>query len=119
MAYSRNIDHVIFGKYDIITWFYSPYPPEQVLAGQLTPKLYVCPRCFKYTTSEKVDASHQVPQFQTYLPPVLMCLQAFCLNQKRRLGRLVYRKDNISIRQLDGRKVKAHSPSGSCLFTSF
>lgn len=50
---------------------------------------------------------------------MVMRLKAFCLNQKRRLGRLVYRKDNICIRQLDGRKVKAHSPSGFLLFTSF
>jgi len=59
MAYPRNVDHVIFGQYDITTWFYSPYPEELVPAGQLTPKLYVCPRCFKYTTIAKAAAGHQ------------------------------------------------------------
>jgi hypothetical protein len=60
MAYLRNIDHVVFGQYDIVTWFHSPYPDEFVPANTLLSKLYVCPRCFKYTTNEKAAAGHQV-----------------------------------------------------------
>jgi hypothetical protein len=60
MAYPRNIDHVVFGQYDIVSWFYSPYPEEFVPAGGLFPKLFVCPQCFKYTNEEKAASGHQV-----------------------------------------------------------
>lgn len=60
MAYPRNIDHVVFGQYDIVTWYNSPYPDEFVPANSLLSKLYVCPRCFKYTTNQKAASGHQV-----------------------------------------------------------
>jgi hypothetical protein len=60
MAYPRNIDHVVFGQYDIATWFYSPYPEEFVPPSALLPKLFVCPQCFKYTANEPDAAGHQV-----------------------------------------------------------
>ena len=60
MALPRNIDHVVFGQYDIVTWFYSPYPEEFVPAGTLLPRLFVCPRCFKYTKDETAAGGHQV-----------------------------------------------------------
>lgn len=63
MALHRNIDHVIFGQYDIVTWFYSPYPEELIPTSGLLPKLYVCPQCFKYTTNETAAAGHQVNLF--------------------------------------------------------
>jgi hypothetical protein len=62
MAYPRNIDHVVFGHYDIVSWFYSPYPEEFVPPGGLFPKLFVCPRCFKYINDEIAASEHQVPQ---------------------------------------------------------
>jgi len=67
MALNRNIDRVIFGQYNIVTWFYSPYPEELAPASGLLPKLYVCPHCFKYTDSETSAAGHQV---YIYIPLV-------------------------------------------------
>lgn len=64
MALPRNIDHVVFGQYDIVTWFYSPYPEEFVPAGALLPRLFVCPRCFKYTKDETAAGGHQVNTFR-------------------------------------------------------
>ena len=64
MAYPRNIDHVVFGQYDIATWFYSPYPEELVpTTSALLPKLFVCPRCFKYSINETAASGHQVVPF--------------------------------------------------------
>ena len=60
MTYPRNIDHVVFGQYDIVTWFYSPYPEEFVPTGKFLSKLFVCPRCFKYTANESAASGHQV-----------------------------------------------------------
>jgi hypothetical protein len=60
MAYPRNIDHVVLGDFDIVTWFYSPYPDDFVPANGLLPRLYVCPKCFKYTAQEEAAAGHQV-----------------------------------------------------------
>ena len=67
MAMQRNIDHVLFGQYDIVTWFYSPYPIAP--STSLLPKLYVCPQCFKYTANETSAAAHQVTstQYRPYI----------------------------------------------------
>jgi hypothetical protein len=102
MAYSRNIDHVVFGQYDIVTWFASPYPEDFIPAGAVLPKLFVCPRCFKYTADEIASVGHQVCCiFSTNY-------QALCNKQKGHAGRVVYEKDTIQIYQFDGREDKVY-----------
>ena len=107
MALPRNINHVVFGQYDIVTWFYSPYPEEFVPPGTLLPRLFVCPQCFKYTKDETAAGGHQVKG--TSHRTIFLQSQALCKKQKEYPGRLVYTKKDIHIYQLDGRDDKVHS----------
>mmetsp|Transcript_27193 Transcript_27193/g.48840 ORF Transcript_27193/g.48840 Transcript_27193/m.48840 type:complete len:360 (+) Transcript_27193:97-1176(+) len=40
----RNVERVVFGKYEMQPWYYSPY----LTRFPLLPTLYVCEYCFKY-----------------------------------------------------------------------
>jgi histone acetyltransferase MYST1 len=40
----KYIDRIQFGKYEIDTWYFSPYPDD---FGK-QPKLYICEYCLKY-----------------------------------------------------------------------
>jgi hypothetical protein len=60
MAYPRNIDHVVFGQYDIVTCFALPYPEDLIPAGAVLPNLFVFSRCFKYTADETASVGYQV-----------------------------------------------------------
>ena len=50
----RNIERLVFGEYQIDTWYYSPYPDEY---GQLK-TLYVCEYCLKYMKHAKSLEAH-------------------------------------------------------------
>src|SRR4051794_30693903 len=41
----RNIDSIVFGRHEIATWYYSPYPDEY---GDDVDKLWICEFCMKY-----------------------------------------------------------------------
>lgn len=46
----------IVGKYEIDTWYFSPYPEEY---GK-QPKLWICEYCLKYMRLEKTYRYHMV-----------------------------------------------------------
>ncbi|CAG8624271.1 5623_t:CDS:2 [Paraglomus brasilianum] len=52
---SRNVDTIVFGKYEIETWYYSPYPDEY----SNVKKLYVCEKCMKYMKGKEVYGRHE------------------------------------------------------------
>jgi len=52
----KYIDKVQIGKYEIDTWYFSPYPEEY---GKQT-KLWICEFCFKYMKLEKSYRYHLV-----------------------------------------------------------
>ena len=45
----KYIDRIQIGKYEIDTWYFSPYPDEY---GK-QPKLWICQFCLKYMRIEK------------------------------------------------------------------
>lgn len=47
------------GKYEIDTWYFSPYPEEY---GK-QPKLWICEYCLKYMRLEKTYRYHMVKNF--------------------------------------------------------
>ncbi|KAL1494960.1 hypothetical protein ABEB36_010459 [Hypothenemus hampei] len=51
----RNPAAIEFGKYEIQTWYSSPFPQEYARL----PKLFVCEFCLKYTKSKAVLKRHQ------------------------------------------------------------
>ena len=52
----KYIEKVQIGKYEIDTWYFSPYPDEY---GKV-PKLWVCEYCLKYVRLEKSYRYHMV-----------------------------------------------------------
>lgn len=50
----KNIPCIVLGKYEIETWYFSPYPDEY--SGE--EKMYVCEYCLKYMKKYKTLQSH-------------------------------------------------------------
>ncbi|XP_056669572.1 histone acetyltransferase KAT6A isoform X3 [Monodelphis domestica] len=70
-----------FGKYEIHTWYSSPYPQEY----SRLPKLYLCEFCLKYMKSRTILQQH-MKKCGWFHPPA---------NE-------IYRKNNISVFEVDG-----------------
>lgn len=74
-----------FGKYEIQTWYSSPYPPEY----SRLQKLYLCEFCLKYMRSRNILLRH-TKKCGWFHPPA---------NE-------IYRKDNLSVFEVDGNVSK-------------
>lgn len=53
-ATSRNPAAIVFGRYEVETWYSSPFPQEYARL----PKLFFCEFCLKYTKSRAVLDRH-------------------------------------------------------------
>lgn len=75
------------GKYEIQTWYSSPYPHEYARL----PKLFICEFCLKYMKSEEILTRHtaKCPLFH---PPA---------NE-------IYRKDSLSVFEVDGNVARIY-----------
>ncbi|XP_053720495.1 histone acetyltransferase KAT6B isoform X2 [Synchiropus splendidus] len=74
-----------FGKYEIQTWYSSPYPPEY----SRLQKLYLCEFCLKYMRSKNILQRH-TKKCGWFQPPA---------NE-------IYRKDDLSVFEVDGNVSK-------------
>ncbi|XP_034050032.1 histone acetyltransferase KAT6B isoform X2 [Thalassophryne amazonica] len=74
-----------FGKYEIQTWYSSPYPPEY----SRLQKLFLCEFCLKYMRSKNILQRH-TKKCGWFHPPA---------NE-------IYRKDNLSVFEVDGNVSK-------------
>lgn len=59
------------GKYEIDTWYFSPYPEEY---GK-QPKLWICEYCLKYMRLEKTYRYHMVRQ--KYLSRICILIMTY------------------------------------------
>lgn len=83
----KYIDRVQIGKFEIDTWYFSPYPEEY---GKCS-KLWICEFCLKYMKMEKSYRFHQ----------------GECL-VRQPTGKEIYRKGSHSIYEVDGRDFKLY-----------
>ncbi|XP_065669471.1 histone acetyltransferase KAT8 isoform X4 [Hydra vulgaris] len=83
----KYIDTIEMGKYDIDTWYYSPYPDEY----SKQKKLFICEYCIKYMKFEATYRRH-LEKCKLRQPP----------------GREIYRKDSISVYEVDGKDYKIY-----------
>ena len=83
----KYIDKIQIGKYEIDTWYFSPYPEEY---GK-QPKLWICEYCLKYMRLEKTYVKH-VSECMWRQPP----------------GKEIYRKQKLSVFEVDGRDHKLY-----------
>uniref|UniRef100_A0A7N8Y3P5 Histone acetyltransferase n=1 Tax=Mastacembelus armatus TaxID=205130 RepID=A0A7N8Y3P5_9TELE len=84
---SNMIKTILFGRYELDTWYHSPYPEEYARLG----RLYVCEFCLKYMKSQTILRRHMAKCVWKHPP-----------------GDEVYRKGTISVFEVDGKKNKIY-----------
>uniref|UniRef100_H2YI86 Histone acetyltransferase n=1 Tax=Ciona savignyi TaxID=51511 RepID=H2YI86_CIOSA len=84
----RRIKVIEIGRYEMDTWYSSPYPEEYV---QL-PKLFICEFCLKFMKSSTILRRHMAKCVWRHPP-----------------GDEIYRKGTISVFEVDGKKNKIYS----------
>ncbi|XP_065061787.1 histone acetyltransferase KAT8-like isoform X2 [Rhopilema esculentum] len=83
----KYVDKIEIGKYEIDTWYFSPFPDEY---GKQV-KLFICEYCVKYMKFEKTYRHHQ--KTCTHRQPP---------------GKEIYRKGRISVFEVDGKEHKIY-----------
>jgi len=83
----KYIDRVQIGRFEIDTWYFSPYPEDY---GKC-PKLWICEFCLKYMKLEKTYRFHQ-GECSIRTPS----------------GKEIYRKGTLSIFEVDGKDFKLY-----------
>ena len=81
----KNIDRIFFGRFEIGTWYFSPYPD----AFGAVKDLYVCEFCLKYMKLGETWVKHQ-KECSPKSPP----------------GKRVYAKDTHAVFEVDGKTDK-------------
>ncbi|CAL8139260.1 unnamed protein product [Orchesella dallaii] len=87
VALVRSPRFIEFGKYEIQTWYSSPYPQEYARLN----KLFLCEFCLKYTKSKGILERHLLKCRQRYPP-----------------GTEIYRWEEISVFEVDGNTNKIY-----------
>jgi histone acetyltransferase MYST1 len=77
----KNINTIEFGKYMIDTWYFSPYPEEYAKSS----RLYICEFCLKYMKKKTTLLRHKEK-----------------CNLRHPPGNEIYRKDGLSMFEVDG-----------------
>jgi len=83
----KNIEIIEMGKYEVDTWYFSPYPEEFTSCK----KLYLCEFCLKYMKKKKTLTRHK-KKCDLRHPP----------------GNEIYRNGSMSIFEVDGKKNKIY-----------
>ncbi|KAL0105778.1 hypothetical protein PUN28_015888 [Cardiocondyla obscurior] len=83
----RNPAAIVFGRYEVETWYSSPFPQEYARL----PKLFFCEFCLKYTKSRAVLDRH-MDKCQWRHPPATE----------------IYRCDDLSVFEIDGNVNKIY-----------
>ncbi|XP_047019365.1 histone acetyltransferase KAT7 [Helicoverpa armigera] len=93
----KGTRYVVMGKYMMEVWYQSPYPGD----AARVPRLFVCEFCLNHHKSATGAQRHKVKCVWNHPP-----------------GDEVYRKDNLSVWQVDGRKHKQYCQQ-LCLLAKF
>ena len=85
--HARSPPMIELGKYEIRTWYSSPYPQEYAIL----PRLIICEFCLKYMKSRSILKTHRA-KCQWFHPP----------------GNEIYRKADLSVFEVDGMASKIY-----------
>ncbi|KAL7747438.1 Histone acetyltransferase [Sorochytrium milnesiophthora] len=83
----KNLHKIQMGRHIFETWYFSPYPQEY----QHLAMLYLCEFCLSYFASPRQYERHRTKCTLLHPP-----------------GNEIYRKDNLSFFEIDGRKQKTY-----------
>jgi histone acetyltransferase MYST1 len=97
----KNINTIEIGRYDIDTWYFSPYPEEFAKCD----KLYICEFCLKYMKKKKTLNRHKVRLFLSWISTHSNQLKC---DLRHPPGNEIYRNGNISMFEVDGKKNKIY-----------
>ncbi|VDO71121.1 unnamed protein product [Haemonchus placei] len=82
----RNIEMIELGRHRIQPWYFAPYPQQLVHL----PCIYICEFCLKYVKSQTCLKTHMKKCYLKHPP-----------------GNEIYRNEQLSFFEIDGRKNKA------------
>ncbi|KAJ1921538.1 Histone acetyltransferase [Mycoemilia scoparia] len=88
VARMKNLNLIYMGEFEVEPWYFSPYPAELTNS----PVLYICEFCLAYFGSKKQIERHRQRYCDLLYPP----------------GNEIYRKDEISFFEIDGRRQKSY-----------
>lgn len=94
---TKGTKYIEMGKFEMEVWYQSPYPEDYARL----PKLYICEFCLIYMKSRTVLLRHVVKCVWRHPP-----------------GEEVYRKDKISVWEVDGKRYKQYCQN-LCLLAKF
>lgn len=83
----KNISKIYMGGWEVEAWYFSPYPDEYAQVDTL----YVCEYCLKYMRYAHTFATH--------------CSLCKCRSPP---GREIYRHEDISVIEVDGREARVY-----------
>lgn len=86
-VHERRLKVIEIGRYEMDTWYSSPYPEEYVQMS----KLYICEFCLKYMKSATILRRHMAKCVWRHPP-----------------GDEIYRKGTVSMFEVDGKKNKIY-----------
>lgn len=94
---TKGTKYIEMGKFEMEVWYQSPYPDDYARL----PKLYICEYCLRYMKSRTILQRH-----------------AFKCVWRHPPGEEVYRKDKISVWEVDGKRYKQYCQN-LCLLAKF
>lgn len=87
MTKVKNVQTIVLGKYEIDTWYFSPYPSHFCDTGTL----YICEYCLLYMKKKETLRHHKLTCVRT-CPP----------------GKQIYHENDISMFEIDGKEEKLY-----------
>ncbi|XP_030751236.1 histone acetyltransferase KAT7 [Sitophilus oryzae] len=94
---TKGTKYIEMGKFEMEVWYQSPYPEDYARL----PKLYICEFCLRYMKSRTILERH-----------VMKCVW------RHPPGEEVYRKEKVSVWEVDGKKYKQYCQN-LCLLAKF
>lgn len=86
-SHEYRIRRLAIGRFELETWYSSPYPDEYARLA----KLYLCEYCLKYMKTSTIARRHATKCVWRHPP-----------------GNEIYRKDQVSVFEVDGKKNKMY-----------
>jgi histone acetyltransferase MYST1 len=83
----KNISKIIMGGWEVEAWYFSPYPEDYANCETL----FICEYCLKYMKSVRTFHKHKA-----------------CCEARKPPGNEIYRHDNISAFEVDGKESKVY-----------
>ncbi|KAK3930521.1 Histone acetyltransferase KAT7 [Frankliniella fusca] len=97
LPFTKGTKYIEMGKHEMEVWYQSPYPDDYARL----PKLYLCEFCLRYMKSSTILKRHAVKCVWRHPP-----------------GKEVYRKDKLSVWEVDGKRYKLYCQN-LCLLAKF